>query len=373
MEEKPGKESPDPVVYEAVEKKGSHHFSALWVLPIIVIGVGIWLLYHSFEQRGKKYTIIFESGEGIEKDKTQIKYNGIEIGQVHDAQLNQKGQVVVTAYIRNSDFDLAQEGTVFWLVSPHLGVSGVSGLETIMSGPFIGVHPGTGPKKDRTFVALKEPPPFIKDYIRPLRIVLLARVCDACDIGAPIYYRKVQVGEVTGFGLAKTANHIYLETAIEYKYAPLVRTNTKFWNASGIRAKLGLTGVKIQAESILAILEGGIAFATPDNEWLGEPVENGAVFKLHDSPEGHWLKWNPKIELPLPASETPDLSHETWLEKLDPVGDKKKKRRDKTSRDHHHKGKTKKGRDDIAQVPEQAGKDVKKGADKLGKDIESIF
>ena len=296
MEKETVETPPAPVVAETVEKKGTL-FSALWALPLIVVIAGAWLIFDNYQHRGTQIEINFDSGEGIEGGKTLIRYNGIEIGHVTDTRLNKEGKVVVTAVIEKSDLDFARKGTKFWLVKPTLSMQGVSGLETILTGPYIAVHLGHGPKCESFTGMLGQPPPYVTDPGNPLRLVLHAPECSACNIGAPVYYRRRQVGLVSDFELADMSNHVNIHLVIRNKYAPLVRENTRFWNASGIDTKISLTGIKIHTEPLIAILEGGIAFATPNNDAMGKPVKDGAVFQLHDSVKEAWLKWDPEIKL----------------------------------------------------------------------------
>ena len=85
---------------------------------------------------------------------------------------------------------------------------------------------------------------------------------------------------------------------IEPYYTPLVRTNSEFWNASGIHVNAGLlSGLELDSESLESVLAGGIAFATPDNEDMGDAAAQDASFELHDKYRNSWLNWQPKIPL----------------------------------------------------------------------------
>ena len=117
-------------------------------------------------------------------------------------------------------------------------------------------------------------------------------------VGDPVYYRQVKVGTVVGYELADTADQILIYLSIRNRFKPLIRENSKFWHASGIAMDLKLFGTsKIRTESLEAILQGGIAFATPDNEKMGRMLSSGSFFVLHDEPEPQWSQWNPIIHL----------------------------------------------------------------------------
>ncbi len=293
MNEEQAKKQAEPS--RAVVKKRSR-FSAIWLLPLAVVAAGGWLVYHSYMERGTAITIAFQTGEGIDIGKTLIKYKGVEIGHVTDMDFTQDGQVQVDAVLKKSGIDFARKDTHFWLVSPRIGAQGITGLETIMSGSYIGALPGKG-VTTKTFKALNEPPPFITESRTPLKVTLRSEILGSVKVGSPLYYREIQVGEITDFQLSTEADKVLIHVAVEHAYAPLVRENTKFWNVSGIAAKLGLTGVKIHAESLASIIAGGIAFATPDNDDMGKSVKNGTVFELYPEVKEKWNKWSPRIEI----------------------------------------------------------------------------
>lgn len=116
--------------------------------------------------------------------------------------------------------------------------------------------------------------------------------------GVAVSYREIPVGKVTSFKLGPNSDRVLIELLIEPRYAPLVRSGTRFWNTSGIGVDAGLfKGVKVRTDSLESMLEGGIAFATPDNPQMGGPAYAGQTFVLFDDPQDDWLKWAPKISL----------------------------------------------------------------------------
>jgi len=279
------------------------------------------------EQEGKRITLIFAQAKGI-TDRTQIRYKGVEIGRVFKIALNEKRTaVLVSASIQSQYHSLLREGTQFWLVEPELGLAGAKNLETIVSGTYITLRPGDG-KPTRTFNVLAEPPRSV-EAAKGLHIILKAERLGSIKTNDPIYYRQIKVGRVTGYYLSNDATAAVINVDIETHYAPLVRTTSKFWNVSGIKIDVGLfKGAKVQTESMQALLEGGIAFATPDQESVAEaadtfkrgvvleesgskksnekvagkqptgtPAKNGASFVLYDEPKEEWLKWRPVIML----------------------------------------------------------------------------
>jgi len=284
------------------------------------------------EQEGKHITLLFDEAKGI-YGRTQIRYKGVEIGRVFSVELNREMTgIQVTASIQKQYRSLLREGTQFWLVEPSLGLAGAKNLETIVTGTYITLRPGKG-KPKRTFKALGAPPTY-QEPRKGLKIILIAERLGSIKADDPVYFRQIKVGEVTGYRLSKDATSAIINLDIENSYAPLVRTTSKFWNASGINIDFSLfKGAKVRTESMQSILEGGIAFATPEKASAtveetkfdkaggvvleeseskntkvkgkssvekrpsGRAVKNGAKFVLHNEAKDEWLKWRPSIVL----------------------------------------------------------------------------
>ncbi|MBW1734413.1 MAG: MCE family protein [Deltaproteobacteria bacterium] len=216
------------------------------------------------EHEGKRITLLFDEARGI-NNRTQIRYKGVEIGRVARVELNRElSGIRVSASIKKEHRSLLREGTQFWLVEPSLGLAGAKNLETIVSGTYITLRPGKGKKAKRTFKGLGSPPTTSVEPKKGLEIILTAERLGSIKAKDPVYFRQIKVGEVTGHRLSKDATSAIITVNIKKAYAPLVRTTSKFWKASGIKVDFSLfSGAKVRTESMQSILEGGIAFATP--------------------------------------------------------------------------------------------------------------
>ena len=298
-------------------------------------------VFHLFEtkdaalQEGSWITLTSEDGMGI-SSRTLIKYRGLEIGRVSEVNLDQKmSHVVIKASVQGKYQTLMREGTEFWLVKPQLGLAHTKNLETLITGTYFALKPGSG-KSKRTFTVLGRAPETITP-INGLQIVLEAERLGSIKPDDPVYFRQIKVGKVTDCRLSDNATSVSVGVDIESRYAKLVRSDSKFWKASGIDMRFGLfSGAEVKTESLEALLEGGIAFATPDKNFKNDTVsknpsvsnksrgvtldENGSEkkpstniaktsspsgrsarkgdkFTLHDKPEDAWLKWRPVIVL----------------------------------------------------------------------------
>jgi len=260
--------------------KKKRGISFIWVLPIIAACIGGWLVYKAVSEAGIPVEVILDSAEGLQAGKTKVMYKGIEIAKVE--------KITVSPDLRSVSlhFELPKRSekylntnTMFWLVKPRVSLSGVSGLGTLLSGSYLEVKPQVGGTPTRVFTALREPPP--KDETDPgLLINLRADRLGSLNRGAPVYFRQIKVGEVQEHRINKAEDGVVISVYIEEPYKHLVRRKTRFWNASGIHVEAGLTGVKIQTESVATMLGGGIAFYTPEDGKDSPPSKNGDDFPL---------------------------------------------------------------------------------------------
>ncbi len=267
---------------EAVVQR-KKQISIVWLVPVVAILIGGWLAYKGLTEKGPMITISFESAEGLEAGKTKLKYKDVEIGQVQTIRFNADlSRVLVTAELVKEAEPHLTENTRFFVVRPRVTASGVSGLGTLFSGAYIGMDPGKEGQPARSFEGLEIPPVVTRD-MPGLNFRLRATSLGSLDIGSPVYYRQIQVGQVTGYELDKTAQSLIIKVFINAPHDALVNKNTRFWNASGFDLKLDAGGLKINTESLVSIMMGGIAFETPTSLEAGGPVEEGYEFRLYET------------------------------------------------------------------------------------------
>lgn len=252
--------------------------SAVWILPLLAALIAGWLVYESYSEAGVMIEVVFASAEGLEENKTRVVYRGLPTGTVRSLRLNDDLQSV-TAEIEIAAHAeaLLHDKTQFWLVKPQISLSGVRGLETLVSGHYIGIRPGEGPPT-RAFTALTEPPPAVHNEAG-LYITLFAESVDAVHRGSPVYYRDVAVGEVLDYRLSADSDQILVDLFIASQYQHLVRKHSRFWNASSLEIKGRLPEIDIRVGSLATIIAGGVHFYTPpphDNP----PAEDGDQFRL---------------------------------------------------------------------------------------------
>ena len=269
-------------VPEAEVRSRKRHFSIsiVWLVPLIAVLIGGWLVFKAFSEKGPEISITFKSAEGLEAGKTKIRYKDVELGQVTKIELTEDlSMVVVTAELVKQAENFLSVNTRFWVVRARVGVSGVSGLGTLFSGAYITLDPGEPGNISHHFKGLENPPLVTTDL--PGRHFLLKTASrGSLDIGSPVYYRRIQVGQVVAYDLAEDGQTIIFKVFINAPYHEYVYQNTRFWNASGIDFKIDTQGVQVDTESLVSILIGGISFGIPHEAAPSPTAEGEAVFNL---------------------------------------------------------------------------------------------
>jgi paraquat-inducible protein B len=265
-----------------VEVKKRRGISLVWLIPLVAGAIAIWLAYTTLQEKGPQITVVFDTAEGLEAGKTQVKYRDVEVGLVDEVALSEDlSHIVVTASLDRTMEPHMKEGTRFWIVRPRVGFGGVSGLGTLLSGAYVEFDPGEGqPAHD--FVGLAEPPP-ITSEVPGTEFVLRTDKLGSIGRGAPVYYRSIPVGQVLGYELAEDKQGLTVKVFVDAPNDQLVRPSSRFWNASGVNVSVGAEGVDVAMESLEALLAGGIAFDTPDIDQPGEPAAAGTAFPLFAS------------------------------------------------------------------------------------------
>ncbi|WP_259744673.1 MlaD family protein, partial [Pseudomonas protegens] len=249
-------------------------------------------------QRGILVNIKVDRADGL-RAGTPVRFKGLDVGKLEAVTLSADMQsVMLKARITEVPERIARVGSQFWVVKPELGLMKTSNLETLVTGQYIEVQPAAKNLGAQTsFVALAQPPEASVQEAG-LSLVLSAARRGSLKVGVPVTYREVTVGKVTGYELGQTADRVLIHILIEPKYAPLIRGGTRFWNSSGFGVDFGLfKGATVRTESLETLIQGGIAFATPDGERMGNPARPQQTFPLFDKFEDEWLTWAPKIPL----------------------------------------------------------------------------
>ncbi|WP_019143272.1 intermembrane transport protein PqiB [Noviherbaspirillum massiliense] len=271
-----------PSVPEAVAvPKRRWTFSLVWIIPLVAALVGGWIAIQHILARGPTITIDFKNAEGLEAGKTKVRYKDVDIGTITAINIaRDRSHITVTADLAKQAESLLMEDTKFWVVKPRITLNSITGLGTILSGAYIGLDAGKSDKERRHFTGLDVPPAVTSDA-QGKQFVLHAEDIGSLYIGAPVYFRRVPVGNVTGYTLDADGKGVTLEIFVNAPHDRLVTSNARFWHASGIDVALEGAGLKVNTESLTSIIVGGISFQAPPEAPPGEPVNADVSFTLY--------------------------------------------------------------------------------------------
>jgi len=282
-------ETPDSFPANALPEarpRARARLSVVWLIPLAALLSGAWLAWSTLSEQGPTITIRFENAAGIQAGKTKVRFKDVEVGQVTaiDVTPDLRG-VLVTAALKHGTADFLTEQTRFWVERPRVTASRVTGLETLLSGAYIAMDPVTEGRARRHFKGLEEPPLFTTAEPGK-RFVLRAPTLGSLNIGSPVYFRQIQVGQVVGYGLDADGNAVKIEIFVSAPHDALVTGATRFWNASGLDVSLDAEGIRVDTQSMLSLVVGGISFGRLDTiDGDHGPAADGEIFPLYPSRE----------------------------------------------------------------------------------------
>lgn len=264
--------------------------SYIWIIPLVAVFIAAWLAYKSVSEQGPMVTITFQHAEGIEAGKTKIRYKDVEIGVVQQVELTSDlSRVVVTAqFVKGADRYLKQE-TRFWIVKARLKAGEVSGLDTLFSGIYIGVDPAINGETTYNFEALDKPPVVTSEQ-NGRNFILRAQSLGSVDIGTPVYFRQIDVGQVVGYQLSEDKQHIDIQVFVYAPFHNLVTTSSRFWEESGVDVSMDTSGFRVDSESVMTMLLGGISFETPVSLDKAEAAQENTVFEFYENRQATQVK-----------------------------------------------------------------------------------
>lgn len=305
--------SPGNFPHAVVKKRAILTF--IWVVPVIAAIVAIVLVVQNLQRFGPLVTIRFDNAAGIDANQTVVRYRGIRVGSVSSIKLSKdlKG-VEVSVRLRRFAAGLAHEGTLFWIVRPEVGAAGIHALETIVSGPYIGVIPGNGKGPEKKYFVGANEAPVTKDS-DGTEFLLHASLIRSLGQNSPVYYRGIQAGKVEYLELSPDSTVVNVHVLIKSSFTPLIRANTVWWNAGGIDLSWHLrSGLSMSAENLKSLVTGGVSFATPDDP--GDPATPGSGFVMYEKPDPKWFTWSPRIAITNTVVFAPGIPNTMEFENL---------------------------------------------------------
>src|SRR5882757_9694954 len=257
----------------------------IWILPAMVIVAAAFVVVQQKLAQGPRIDINFLGADGIEANKTKIRYKDVEIGDVTGIHVSKdRKKAVVTARIHRDASDYLVQDSRCWVVRPRFAGGNVSGLGTLVSGAYISVDVGRSTVERRSFDGLEVPP--IVTYDLPGReFILHADDIGSLSVGSTVFYRHISAGQVVAYALDPGGASVTIKVFIYKPYDAYVTSSIRFWQASGVDMSISSEGVKLRTESLSSILEGGVAFQGLPTERPPAAVAADTAFALYTDQE----------------------------------------------------------------------------------------
>lgn len=259
--------------------------SPIWIVPIVALLIGVWLVYDNYTKAGKQITLSMTNAEGIEAGKTKIKVHSVDIGLVEQVTLSKDlTHIQVIARITPKAQPMLVKDTQLWVVKPRIGLEGISGLNTVISGAYIQLQPGKSIEETDQFTVLDQPP-ISPNGAQGVHVNLIGKVGNALRVGDPVTYQGMRVGRVVSAIFDPKQRRMQHEVFIEHPYDVLVTENSRFWTAVGIDVRLDADGFKANIPTVESLIAGGVSFGHADDLPMGKPVASETTFELYTNEE----------------------------------------------------------------------------------------
>ena len=294
---------PEP---EIVQRR---RFPLVWLIPIAAALIGSAMLVQSWRSSGPRVDIDFDSAQGLTAGKTHVSYKDVVVGTVSTVSLSKdRSGVVATVDFTRDARDLLKDDTRFWIVRPQIGAAGVSGIETLLSGVYIALDPGTTGEAQTHYKAMIDAP-MVNRGSAGKRFLLKAADIGSLYVGAPIYFHHLKAGRLVSYQMSPDKS-LDIRIFIDAPYDRFVHPTTRFWNASGVDLSLTAAGLKVETQALATIVAGGIAFDDPPAAEVTPVAAADSTFYLTGDrtsamadPDGPPLRMRMRFDSPLRGLE----------------------------------------------------------------------
>jgi paraquat-inducible protein B len=253
----------EPNIAEAaIERpRGGGGFAVAWAIPLIALLIAGTMVWRHYASLGPEIRIALDSGAGIEPGQTVIRYRDVEVGRVEALTFSDDLSTVIARAQMSADIaGRITDAATFWVVRPEISGTNVSGLETLLSGAYLGVDWGKeagAPASEFTALAA---PPLTPPGTPGRRVRLVSRTGSALGPGAPVFFKSIEVGRVETKELAPGGSRVDFGVFVKAPYHELLNDRTRFWNASGVSLDVNAAGVSLSVESLASLVRGGVVF-----------------------------------------------------------------------------------------------------------------
>ena len=256
-------------------------FSVIWIVPIIALLITGWMLYQHQINKGHVIFVKMNDADGIIAGKTEVRVKSVKVGLVESLQLElQQNAVVAKVRILQPYGELLAEDSALWVVKPRIDESGISGMNTLLSGVYIELSPGESSSRSSMFTLMDEPA-LISSEVEGKRYQLVATDAEVLDVGSSVFFRNYKIGQVESAHFNAETLKMDYGIFIYSPYDQLITNNAIFWVSSGVDFKLSTDGVEVSTGSLSKMLKGGISVDYPPTMPSGKVAQEEKRFSLH--------------------------------------------------------------------------------------------
>ncbi len=254
-------------------------FTSIWIVPFIALLIAGWLAYQYFSELGPQIRIVFPKNEGLHAGQSHIKYRNVPVGTIQKIELQEDGEgIVVIARMDKTVKSFLNESTKFWIVKPEVGLGGVSGLDTLISGTYINMHATKSKESKDTFIGQSHA---YRDDTQGKYFVLNSpQGYNTVKAGTPIYLKNIKVGQVEYVVLSLDNTSVDIIVYIKNEYTSYLRTDSNFWVRSTFDVSLNNGRLDLAIAPVTDLIGGAIEFSS-QKKGATCTVPDGYVFKLY--------------------------------------------------------------------------------------------
>ncbi len=263
---------------EIEESRKYNFITSIWIIPFIAIVIALWLAFQYYSELGPKIEITFQSNEGLKAGQSQIKFRNVPIGKVLKVMLNEHGEgIKVTARINKEATLYLNDDSKFWIVKPQVGIGGISGLDTILSGTYINLMSEKKETKKRDFIGLEQPYRLLEDgdYYH-----LSASSSHNLKEGTPVFFKSMKAGFVEYVTIGLDGQSVDVIIYIDKTYISYIHTDSKFWVQSSIDIDYLNGQLNLNVAPLSNIIQGGIEFSSSGDN-IRQKVPYNYIFRLY--------------------------------------------------------------------------------------------
>ena len=233
----------------------------IWIIPLLTLLAAAAMVVYHFSHQGAQITLITDTAEGIKAGNTPIKNRSIIIGEVETTALAEDlRHVEIKLRLHPGMEKLLHRNSMFWLVKPQIGHEGITGLSTLMSGAYIALQPGDA-GSPLTRYSLLDAPPLASVNAQGIRVILNSQKKGQLQTGDPVMFSGFRVGSVESSRFDTQRRGMTYRLFIASPYDRLVTNNTRFWQTRGINVGRSASGLRVESDSVVSLLSGGVSFA----------------------------------------------------------------------------------------------------------------